>query len=101
MTVNILDAASDDIYDGYCFYEKRQPGLGVYFYEAVKDEIASLRTFAGIHLMVGQCHRLIMKRFPYSIYYVLDRAAAAATVLAVVGDRRDPTYLTIRLGGLI
>ena len=26
MTVNILDAASEDIYDGYCFYEKRQPG---------------------------------------------------------------------------
>ena len=101
MTVNILDAASDDIYGGYCFYEKRQSGLGVYFYEAVKDEIASLKSFAGIHLMVGQCHRLIMKRFPYSIYYVVDRAADEATVLAVVGDRRDPTYLTIRLGGLI
>jgi len=37
--VNILDAASDDIYDGYCFYEKRQSGLGAYFYSAVKDEI--------------------------------------------------------------
>ena len=36
-----------------------------------------------------------------SIYYVVDRAAGEATVLAVVGDRRDPTYLTIRLGGLI
>ena len=36
---------------------------------------------------------------------VLDAASEdiydEATVLAVVGDRRDPTYLTIRLGGLI
>jgi len=101
VTVNILDAASDDIYDGYCFYEKRQLGLGAYFYAAVRDEIASLESFAGIHLMVGRCHRLIMKRFPYSIYYVLDHDADEATVLAVVGDRRDPTYLSIRLGGLI
>ena len=101
MTVNVLDAASKDIYDVYCYYEERQPGLGAYFYDAVKNDIASLESFAGIHLMVGQCHRMIMKRFPYSIYYVLDRTSAVATVLAVVGDRRDPTYLTIRLGGLI
>ena len=38
---------------------------------------------------------------PMTVNCVLDRVVAVATVLAVAGDRRDPAYLTIRLGGLI
>ena len=43
MEVEILESAHNDMLEGYWFYERRQPGLGDYFTDALYGEMGSLR----------------------------------------------------------
>jgi hypothetical protein len=38
MKLRILDAASQDLIEGYRFYEKQQAGLGSYFLDTLYSE---------------------------------------------------------------
>ena len=49
MKLRILDAASQDLIDGYRFYEKQEAGLGSYFLDSLFSDIDSLQLYAGIH----------------------------------------------------
>ncbi len=51
MKIKILASASQDLIDGYWFYEKQSEGLGAYFLDALFSEIDSLVVNAGIHPM--------------------------------------------------
>ena len=53
MKLVILPSASDDLADGFAFYEEQGEGLGSYFLEALSSDIDSLRLFAGIHRKQG------------------------------------------------
>lgn len=46
MKVQILDEATADLADGYCFYERQAEGLGEYFLDTLWSDIHSLRLFA-------------------------------------------------------
>ena len=35
MNVQVLDAAEEDLVEGYWFYEAQQPGLGAYFRDSI------------------------------------------------------------------
>ncbi len=49
MKIKILPSASQDLIDGYWFYEKQSPGLGSYFKDTLFSDIDSLVFFGGIH----------------------------------------------------
>ncbi len=49
MQLRIHDAAESDLEDGYHFYERQSPGLGIYFLDSLSSDIDSLLFFAGIH----------------------------------------------------
>ncbi len=68
MRTKIIDAAERDIEDGYQFYERQSPGLGSYFLDSIYTDIDSLSYFGGIHRKVFGYHRLLSKRFPFSVY---------------------------------
>jgi len=69
MRLEIMDAAEQDIEDGYFFYERQSPGLGSYFLDSIYSDIDSLVYFGGIHIQIYRFHRLLSKRFPFSVYY--------------------------------
>ena len=46
MNLVILPSASDDLAEGTAFYERKQPGLGIYFFESLCSDIESLKLFA-------------------------------------------------------
>ena len=54
------------------FYAKHGESLGTYFLDSLFSDIDSLELFGGIHRKLFGYHRLLSKRFPYSIYYKLD-----------------------------
>jgi hypothetical protein len=70
--IEILDAAEKDIEEGYNFYERQSPGLGSYFVNSIYADIDSLIYFGGIHIEIYRYHRLLSKRFPFSVYYRID-----------------------------
>jgi hypothetical protein len=96
MKVRILDAALEDLANGYRFYEAQTAGLGSYFINSIISDIDSLRFFGGIHLVVdGGFYRLLAKRFPFAVYYLMQESNVM--VYAVLDCRRSPAWTRKRL----
>ena len=88
MKINILTSAIEDLYKGRLFYEKQSNGLGEYFFDSLFSDIDSLVLYAGIHPKKFGYHRLLSKRFPYSIYYTVEDEII--TVWRVLDQRQNP-----------
>lgn len=86
-----LDEVAADLNDGKSFYDGMSPGLGDYFWDSLMADIESLYLYAGIHNKKLGYHRMISKRFPYSIYYEVK--GDVARVIAVLPMRRDPAWI--------
>jgi hypothetical protein len=95
--VQILAEATEDLADGYRFYERQATGLGEYFLDSLWSDIQSLRLYGGVHTVYQGYFRLLAKRFPYAVYYRIDQDGVAR-VRAVLDCRRDPAWVAQRLG---
>jgi len=100
MNVRILRSARRTIADGIRFYESQEAGLGAYFLSSIMSDLRSLKICAGTHQIYDDTsyHRMICKRFPYSIYY--RKEGCEVLVYAVLDDRRDPERKRQTLSGL-
>ena len=96
MNVRILDEAEQDLIDGFRFYEMQREGLGDYFLDTLFSDIDSLCLYAGTHPLHFGHYRLLSKRFPYAVYYKMDKRTAL--VWAVLDCRQDPAKIQTRLG---
>lgn len=95
MKLRILSLAEGDLLDGFAFYERQQPGVGSYFLDALYSDIESLRLYAGIHRHVYGYRRALAKRFPFGIYYDVNREEIR--VWRVLDCRRDPRWIKSQL----
>ena len=96
MKIKILSSASQDLIDGYWFYEKQAEGLGTYFLDSLFSDIDSLTINAGIHpLHFGRYHRMLSKRFPFAVYYRVENKTAL--VYGVLDCRRSPAWIKKKL----
>ena len=77
----ILDEVTGDLNDGKAFYDRAKPGLGDYFWDSLIADIESLYLFAGIHNKKSSYHRMMSKRFPYSIYYEVKGDIARVMIM--------------------
>lgn len=97
MTIVITESAADDIAEGYFFYEKQYAGLGDYFEASIFADLNSLVIYAGVHeIHFGIFYRKIASRFPYAIYYTIEKEGIK--VHAVADTRRNPEWIENRLG---
>jgi plasmid stabilization system protein ParE len=88
MKIRILPSAMKDLAKGRRFYERQGESLGNYFMNTLFSDIDSLTLYGGIHLKIGNYHRLLSKRFPYAIYYRVNDAIVE--VWRVLDCRQDP-----------
>ena len=96
MNIIISESASDDIAEGYLFYEEQYQGLGVYFESSILTDIRSLVIYAGVHeIHFGIYYRKIASRFPYAIYYTIENDTTQ--VYAIADTRRNQAWLQKRL----
>ena len=95
MRVRILREAHDDIKAGRLFYDSQEQGVGVYFSSTVYADIRSLCNFGGIHPKRHGYHMMLMRRFPYAIFY--DKTGTEVIVVAILDCRRDPLWIARRL----
>ena len=91
MKVEILRTAEDDLVNGYRFYERQEPGIGNYFLETLFAEIDSLEFYAGAHNRKWGKFRMLSRRFPFGVFYTIEKDTAYVT--AVLDLRRRPSYL--------
>jgi plasmid stabilization system protein ParE len=97
MDIRLLDGAKEDLRNGWFFYERQSPGLGDRFLDAIEAEVQTLALYAGIHLKVEGFYRMLIRRFPFALYYLIDDDTIA--IYAILDCRRDPNGLLKRLGG--
>lgn len=96
MRVKILGSASQDLIDGYWFYENQVEGIGKYFLDTLYSDIDSLTINAGIHsIYFEKYHRLLSKKFPFAIYYRVVNDTAY--IYSVLDCRREPAWIRERL----
>ena len=98
MKIRLSSLAKQQLREGYHFYERQSAGLGSYFLDSLMADIDSLHIHAGVHVVVfGNYHRLLARRFPYSIYYRV--AASVVSVHAILDNRRNPEWILKQLAG--
>ena len=73
MKVRILESARRDLRAGYDFYERQERGVGEYFLDALLADIDSLTLYGGIHSLKFGFHCMLASRFPYAVYYRLEK----------------------------
>ena len=96
MRIEILDQATEDLIEGFRFYEEQQTGLGSYFLTNLYADIESLRIYGGIHRKAYKgFHRLLSRRFPFAVFYTVREETVF--VRAVVDCRRNPAWIRKRL----
>ena len=73
--LRLAPAASRDIVDAYNWYEEQQPGLGEQFRAELNVAFALVQQFSEAGPAVhGDLRRLLVRRFPYAIYYRLTES---------------------------
>ncbi len=95
MIIQILPEAERDLELGADFYEAQRAGLGQYFNDCLSTDIESLQIYAGVHERVHGLHRCLSKRFPFAIFYEVDKNKVS--VYAVLDFRQDPASIDQRL----
>jgi plasmid stabilization system protein ParE len=81
--------AEEDIKDAFLWYESQSPGLGTEFFRCIDASFSLIsrnpELFAKIY---QQIRRVLVRRFPYGIFYIFDNANII--ILAVMHISRHP-----------
>ncbi|TAN45480.1 MAG: type II toxin-antitoxin system RelE/ParE family toxin [Nitrospirae bacterium] len=85
----------DDLNSGKTFYDRKEAGVGDYFWDSLLADLESLIIYAGIHSKQFGLYRMLANRFPYAVYYeIVDDVAY---VVAVLPMRRNPDWIKRKL----
>ena len=96
MRIKISEDASQDLINGYNFYEEQEPGVGEYFLDSLFSSIDSLVLYYGIQQkFFGKYFRMLSRTFPYAIYYSHDEEIIY--IHSVLDVRQNPTFIKHRL----
>ena len=90
-----LKEVAVDLEEGRLFYDEKEQGVGDYFFDSLISDLESLKLYAGIHSKRFGFHRMFSKRFPFAIYYEIDKDIAS--VVAVLDMRRHPSWIRGKL----
>lgn len=85
----IRDEAESDTLEAATWYEEQREGLGEEFVRHVREGMNAIKARPESRPTVWEdVRRLILKHFPYAIFYVVD--ATRVAVIAVLHHRRNP-----------
>lgn len=90
-SVFLLHEAREDLENGRIFYDEREFGIGDYFIDCLLSDISSLKIYSGVHPIHYGYHRMLSKRFPFSIYY--DIQSELVRIVAVLDMRMNPNTI--------
>ena len=91
MKVIVLKEVAEDLEEGRLFYDRKEPGIGDYFFDSLISDLESLRLYAGTHCKLFGLYRMLSRRFPFAIYYEIEEDTAR--VIAVLDMRRNPAWI--------
>jgi len=90
-----LKEVKTDLDRSESFYEIQESGIGKYFRDCIISDMESLYLYAGIHEKYLDTYKLLSKRFPYAVYYIIKDHTVI--VVAVLDMRRNPSSINRQL----
>lgn len=94
--VTFHEDAETEINEAARYYEERAPGLGMSFLDAVEEAVDQVLANPEAYQLVGdEVRHKILRRFPYSVLYVIE--PDRIRVMAVAHQKRRPGYWRYRL----
>ena len=96
--VIISHRARVDLETAIEWYNAQQYDLGIDFLLDFYTCLDFLSTFPKVSAVVYKGYRrLIIKRFPYSIFYEIDEITKEVIILAIWGNKQNPDDLDLKL----
>ena len=96
MSIRLLEPAQAELDDAINWYAEQAPGLGDAFLLETLKVLKLIEQFPQAwHPLTPEIRRCRLKRFPYSVVYILE--ADGILVLAVAHQHRKPSYWRNRL----
>ena len=87
----ITPAAEADLAEAKAWYERQQGGLGEDFLQCVEEALDRIRLLPEAYREVAPgVRRVIVRRFPYGVYYRVRIAEPGSRCLAFYHCKRDP-----------
>jgi plasmid stabilization system protein ParE len=93
--IRLLESAKEDLREGWKFYERNAVGIGNYFIDCIQSDVQSLNVYAGIHERSEGFYRMLSKRFPFAVYYLIEHNSI--NIYAILDCRRDPDWIVKQL----
>ena len=91
MEFKILDAAEAELRAAARYYNAELPGLGLDLTEEFAQVLKRILAHPQAGLPVGTgIRRQLLRRFPFSVYYLVE--SATVVILAVAHHSRRPDY---------
>ena len=96
--VSILSDAEVDIDNAFIWYELRQFNLGFKFFKTVEEliQFISRNPFLCSEIYKG-IRRLIIKKYPYGIYYKINSENKEIQIIAVIHFKRSTRIIKKRV----
>jgi toxin ParE1/3/4 len=96
--VLILSEAESDIDSAYIWYELKQINLGAKFFKKVNESVQyiSNNPYSSRNIYKG-IRRIIMRKFPYGIYYTVNIESKEIQIIGVIHFRRSPLIIKKRV----
>lgn len=92
----VRSCAERDIAQAIADYEAIAAGLGAMFLTRTDAALAAIRrTPEGFRKSHGEFRHLVLRRFPFGVFYVFD--GLTISIVAVLPLRQDPDALRARL----
>ena len=96
MKVTFHEEADAEMNEAAQYYEERAMGLGMSFLDAVEESVDKVLANPEAYQLVGdEVRHKLLRRFPYSILYVLEKDCIR--IMAVAHQKRRPGYWRYRL----
>jgi len=97
-TVSILSEAESDIDIAFVWYELKQKGLGDRYFKILDKSVQFIsgNPYAFEEVLKGT-RRMIMKKFPYGIYYKIIPTTMEIQIIGVIHFQRNLKIIRKRL----
>lgn len=83
--------AESDVFQAFCWYEEKMPGLGARFRLSLDAALSAIQVRPEAYPIVHkQVRRALLRRFPYGVFFLV--IGEDILVLAVSHASRDPRH---------
>ena len=91
MKLSFSRLAHSEFKDAKAYYDLQQEGLGERFKDHIRESTDMIKRFPLLYPKVTDTvHRVVLHKFPYSLYYMIDNEMII--VVSIAHQHRKPFY---------